>query len=183
MSIKSARGRWVGGVALTGLLLAGAGFAGAAFVEQAVGEGQRPRHRMRGPGGPEGFLPLHLLRELNLSESQREQIRAARQAKADELKELRQKTFQARRSLHQATFGGEEEMVLRQLAEGLALAEGDLAVAEAGLHREVMSILTPEQVQKLEKLRAERDARLKERMERIRERRSQRRPNEQESKP
>lgn len=176
LSVNEVNRRILGGLAAASLLLLSGRLAVGAFSQPQQGEPEaRPVFRARRFQAPMpgAVLSPRVLRELNVSESQKEQLRAARQARSEELREARDKAFESRHALHQAIVRGEEEVPLRHLAESLALAEGDLAVLEAALNREMFGILTADQWQKLEKLRAEEAERLKERIERMRERRQE----------
>lgn len=114
-----------------------------------------------------------LLRELDLSETQREQVRAA-------FEELRttgtmERLMEARKTLQEAVESGADEGTLRQLADDLGQVEGDAAVERARIHSRVQEILTPEQQAELEELKAEREERMEERRQRFEERRERRR--------
>ncbi len=102
-----------------------------------------------GPGGPMG--PLAMLRELDLSEDQRRQIRAlfeeVDQTGAPE------RLREAREALHDAIESGADESTLRERASRLGEAEGDVAVEWAGVRTRVQEILTEDQKKELEQLK------------------------------
>jgi protein CpxP len=112
---------------------------------------------------------LRMLRELDLTEAQREQVRSVfeeveRSGVPDRLRE-------ARESLQEAVESGADEATLRQHAAELGEAEGDAAVELARVRSRIQEILTPEQRQELEQLKAQ----AKERMEMHRRHREERR--------
>jgi len=128
-----------------------------------------PGHR-RGPHGLAGFLSPRLLEELNLSESQKQQIRSLREGRPEELVEARREAFEARRALNEAVLQGGDEASLESLAETLGTKEAGLALAEARRLGRILEILTPEQRQRMEELRTEVEARFQERRERFEQR-------------
>lgn len=133
------------------IALLGAAFSGVvvlASITFAQGEGRHRRgggERM-GAGGPMGML-----RELDLSDDQRQQIRALFQEV--EATGAPERLRQARESLHQAIESGADEASLRQQASQLGEAEGDAAVEWARVHARIQEILTAEQKKELEQLK------------------------------
>jgi Spy/CpxP family protein refolding chaperone len=95
--------------------------------------------------------PLAMLRELDLSEEQRGQIRAL-------FEEIDQtgtpaKLREAREALHDAIESGEDESMLREMAARLGEAEGDAAVEWARVRARVQEILTEDQKKELDQLK------------------------------
>lgn len=131
-------------------------------------EGRRGPHRehrgLRGPGA--------IFRELDLSEEQRQQLRALREQ--GPARETMERLRERREALNEAVESGADEGTIRQLAYEMAEVEGDVAVERARFHRQLMEILTPEQREQYETLREERKQRMEERRERFRERRENR---------
>jgi Spy/CpxP family protein refolding chaperone len=72
----------------------------------------------------------------------------------------------------------DENEVRARVAETSAV-EADLAVIRARLHEQIYQVLTPEQQQKAEALRAERAKRRADRLERAKQRNEQRRQQRQ----
>ena len=143
----------------------GVAVAGAMALASTAAETQG-RHGFAG-GGPAGSM--HLLRELDLTDDQRQQVRdlfeeVERSGVPDRLRE-------ARESLHQAIESGADESTLRQQADALGEVEGDAAVEFARVRSRIQEILTPEQREELERLKAQ----AKERMEMHRRHRQERR--------
>jgi Spy/CpxP family protein refolding chaperone len=136
-----------------------------------------------GPGrgrGPGGFAPGLPLQELNLTDAQQQQVRQLmEQFRVDTrtLVEQVRKGEEARRDAVEAI--PVDEGRIRSAMQQLAEAQADLAVRQARLHSEIFGLLTPDQQQQAQKLRAEREARLKQRQDRLQQRLQQRGPRPQ----
>jgi Spy/CpxP family protein refolding chaperone len=111
-----------------------------------------------GPGGPIG-LPL---RQLELSESQQEQVRAIAQSHEQELKAAGDRARQARQAVHTAiTAETFDENLIRARAAEASQIEADVAVLQARLRAEVVQqVLTSEQRERLKKFEAEAQQRM-----------------------
>lgn len=159
----------------TGVLVAGLAAVGAAAYAQGPGPG--------GPGGPGGRRgPMMMgpaadlpLRALNLTDAQRQQVRqigeqhrSNLQSAGDEL----QQAMEAQRAAVETL--PVDESAIRGTAEALAAAQTHLAIEHAQMRSEIVALLTPEQQDQLKQLQAERDARLKQRQDRMRQRRQPR---------
>ncbi len=164
------------GAVLGCALLVGAGAA----VMEAREQGQRgpgsAMGRRGGPGGPGGaggILPG--LRGLDLSTTQREQLKVAMDSHKAEFDAQRDKAVAARQAL-QAAVAAEtfDEGAVRQKSADLAIVEADGAVQRAKVHSEVWALLTPEQQTKARELRAQMTERAGQRRERLEQRRQQR---------
>jgi protein CpxP len=106
-----------------------------------------------GPGGPMGPLGGLPLRELNLSESQREQVRAIVESREAETRAIGERAMAAREALHAATTAASfDEGLVRSKAAELATVEADMAVARARVYADVFQMLTPEQQAKAKEL-------------------------------
>jgi protein CpxP len=117
------------------------------------------RGRMGGPGrgGPLAGLPL---RQLNLSDAQREQVRAITESHQAEMKAVGDRAMTARQALHAATTSPSfDEGAVRARAAELAAVEADIAVFRARLFADVFQILTPEQQAKVKELSGSRPPR------------------------
>ena len=104
-------------------------------------------------GGPMGFG----VDPRDLSDAQREQIKAIRDRHAAELKPLIEQSQAAHKALQDNVLAGGGN--LRGLALDLGKAEGDLAFANAGVELEMLAVLTPEQRQKMQDRQKEMGAR------------------------
>ena len=145
--------------------------AGSAMV-MAQGPGSRgPR------GGGPGFGGGLPLREVSLTEAQRTQVQQLVQKHRDGTRALMASALKAREAQRQAVEAiPTNESAIRAAAAALADVEADLAVQQAQLQNEIFNVLTPEQQQQLQKVRADREARMKERAQQRSQQRQQRRP-------
>ena len=110
--------------------------------------------RFGGPmGGPMGFG----VNPRDLTDAQREQVKAIHERHAAEMKPLIEEAQAARKALQDNVLAGGTN--LRALAMELGKAEGDLAFANAQIQGEVLALLTPEQRQKMQDRAKEMDAR------------------------
>jgi periplasmic protein CpxP/Spy len=170
-----------------------AGMFGAAAVAAVVttgvvhaqtqdGAAPPQRHERRGPGGPGGsgrFFggpggfggPMAMLRQLDLSEEQRTQVRQIMDGHRDELRAVGERVRAAHQAQNDAVTAAQfDEQAVRSKAAELAAVEADAAVLQAKLHSEVFAVLTPEQQAKAAELKAQRQARMQQFRERARER-------------
>ena len=110
-----------------------------------------------GPGGPLAGLPL---RELNLTESQREQVKTIVDSQEAEMRTVGERAMAARTALHAATTSPTfDEALIRAKAAELAMVEADAAVARARIFADVFQILTPEQQAKVKEISGSRPPR------------------------
>jgi protein CpxP len=126
----------------------------------------------RGPrgGGPGigGGLPL---RELELTEAQRQQVQQLVQQHRETTRALFERAQAARVAQRQAMEAIPfNESQVRAATSATAEVEADLAVQQARLQSEIHGLLTTEQQQQLQKIRADREARMKERLARPQQR-------------
>jgi periplasmic protein CpxP/Spy len=143
------------------------------------GPGGPGMRRPGGPGGPMGAV-LPGLRGLELTDAQREQVRAVMESHKAEFEAQFQKLGPARKALHDAvTAEALDESAIRQRAADVAAIEADGAVLQARVHVEVWALLTPEQQQKARDLRAQMEQRRGQVRERIEQRRGQRQERRQ----
>lgn len=112
----------------------------------------------------------HMAEQLQLTEGQRAQLKANREAGRERRKAARAEMRQVRKQLREAIESGADEATV----EDLGIRLGHLEVARAKHRQEQRmqfeSILTDEQKAKMEELRAERQARHKEHRARWQER-------------
>lgn len=151
-----------------GLLVAGLLASGAAFAQGPGGPG-----RPGGPGGRGGRLggaggDLGLpLAQLNLSDTQRQQIRQLTQRRLQDNKQVEERlraAMNARRAAMDAV--PVNEGAIRATTADLVAAETDVAILQAHLRADVMALLTPEQQDQARKFQAERGDRQDQRHER-----------------
>jgi Spy/CpxP family protein refolding chaperone len=172
----------IAGTALGVALAAGVGLATVAAREQGPGGPGGPggpRGMMGRRGGPDGPLALPL-RELALTETQREQVRTAVDAHRSEFDGIRTRMQTAHTALQDAvTADSFDEATVRQKSVEVAAVDADAAVLRAKVHSEVWALLTPEQQQKARELKAQRVERRAQMRERLEQRRNQRQQRQQ----
>lgn len=152
-----------------GAVVVGLVAVGAAAQAQGVGHGG-PRGRF-GAAGPAGDLPL---RALNLTDAQRQQVREVGERHRTNAQSAAQQLRQAMAAQRTAVETlPVDESAIRATAEALASAQTAMAIERAQRRSEVFSILTPEQQEKVKQLQAEREARMKGRLDRMHQRRQQ----------
>ena len=126
-------------------------------------------------GGPGGLIAG--LRELDLTDAQREQLRGAMESHKAEFGAHGTSMMAARKALDETvTAETFDEDAIRQKSAAVAALEADGAVLRARVHAEVWALLTSEQQQKARDLKA----RMAQRFEQMRERFEQRRDQRQE---
>jgi len=167
-----------------GLVAAGvaAVLAAAPFVVRAQ-DGRGPMHGRHGfiSGGFAG------MRQLGLTDDQRQQIRAAMTSHQDEFKGVFERVRKAREAQQAAIEQVPlNEPQIRAASSELAAAEADAAVLRARVHEQIFSVLTPEQQTKAKALaaerrqfRAERRSGWKQRMEQLKQQPNQAAPQPQ----
>ncbi len=157
-------------VLVAGAVMAMLGTSAAIVVAQPG-----PGRGRGGPGG--GFGPFATgvedLRGLDLSETQREQVRTIMQSHREESRAAQQRHATAMRALQDAT-RGTDEAAIRQQGEAVGAAVADAAVLRSRIRADVWAVLTPEQQAKAEQLRAERQTRMQERQARMQQRMQER---------
>jgi len=149
---------------MAGLLAGGAAFAqGPADTGRPGGPGGRGGRG--GPGGP-GELGLPLA-QLNLTDSQRQQVRELtrqRQQSGAQVQQRLRTAMDARRAAIDAA--PVNEGAIRATTADLVAAETEAAILQAHLRADVLALLTPEQQEQVKKLQAERETRGDNRQER-----------------
>ena len=149
---------------------------GAVVAAQGPGPGGPRRH---GPGfGPGGRQAGLALRALDLTDAQREQVRQLTQQHREQTRALVERAEAAREAQRQAMDATPFiEQQIRAAMQALAEVQTELAVQQARLQSDIYPLLTPEQQQRLQEMRAEREGRAKEHRARFQQRlRGQPRP-------
>ena len=125
---------------------------GTAVLAQPHGHAGGEHRGMRG-----GF---HGLRQLGLSDEQRQEVRRIMELHKAERQAIGERLREARRAQSEAVMAVPvDESAVRARSAELAKVETDAAVLRARMHAEVYNVLTPEQQEKAKALRAEREAR------------------------
>jgi protein CpxP len=146
-------------------LLAAAGLVAAIGVGGATLSAQGPGRR---PAGRQAGLAL---RALELTEAQRNQVRQLTEQHREQIRPLLERVRTAQESRRQAVEAIPfSEPQIRAAAQALAEAETELAVQRARMQADIYALLTPDQQARLQKMRADREARLKERLGRLQQR-------------
>jgi Spy/CpxP family protein refolding chaperone len=149
---------------LTVLILtavAGASLTAYALAGPLPGDGFPGVHKGRG---------AHLMKMLHLSADQRAQVRSVAQQHRDEVKVARRQVAEARAALEQAAESRPLDAgAVRAAADRLGVMVGERAVLRARIAGEIRQLLTPEQAERLDELKAQR----RERQDALRELRGQ----------
>lgn len=164
--------RWIAAGLMAVLALAGAPLTGAF---DAAAQGPRMRRGIEGPGrgGPMGLMGQ--FRGLDLTDSQRQQLRAVAEEHRAEFRSIAERLRAAQRAVDEAVAATVfDESLIRQRVSERAQVEADAAVLRARVHARAWQVLTPEQQQKAQELKAQREQRREERRQRMLERRQQR---------
>lgn len=140
------------------------GIVGLPMLAQAAGAGEH----CHGPArhgfwpGPEsgvhgdGIPPLPFLRDLNLSEGQRDQIFKVFHEQAPVLREKTKEIRKSHEELRALTFSAQyDEGKVKALAERSARASAEIAEIRAANLNKVYQLLTPEQRKKADERKAE----------------------------
>jgi periplasmic protein CpxP/Spy len=152
------------------IIVAGGGGAYATAQDQNTNPTARPfMGRHGGPGGrgglmgPMGMLP-RLGRALQLTDAQRDQIKAIAASHRDEWQALGTRARTAHQALQAATTANTiDDTLIRQKSADVAAVDADLAVTRAHAYAEVLQVLTADQKSKLNELKAHIQARMKNR--------------------
>jgi protein CpxP len=110
------------------------------------------------------------LRALDLTEQQREQVRAVLEQHRAENRAIAEKSRAARERMRAAAAATLDEAALRAAASSLVDAQVEAAVLRAKVRSEVLALLTEEQRQKAEEMRAKGEERQRARAERMKAR-------------
>ena len=152
---------------LSAVIVALVGSGAAALYAQgtARGRGAGPF----GPGGPggRGFAAGFALGQLDLSDTQKQQIRDITKRHRDQTQPVVQRLQQAMEAQRAAIEAiPVNEPVVRSAAQDVAAAQADMAVEQARLHSDIFAVLTVEQQEKAKQLEAQAQARAQERRQR-----------------
>ena len=133
--------------------LSAALLGGAVFSYAASDDGNPPPPQHQQGQRPERGGPMKMLRELNLTEQQQQQLKQFRESQ----KAASEANRTALRNAHTALEAAENQpgtdaAKLRSLADTEGKAAGDSAYLRAQFKQKLLSILTPEQKTKLQSL-------------------------------
>jgi periplasmic protein CpxP/Spy len=137
---------------------------GAAIAKSQTADAAPPPP-MHGPEfGMGGHMMGFFARYLDLSETQREQMKAVMQKERPALKPLMQQLHQTREQLKQYEEGAYDEAKVRTLAAQQTQTQVELTVQETRIHSELFQLLTPDQQAKMKEFEANREARMQQHM-------------------
>jgi Spy/CpxP family protein refolding chaperone len=125
-----------------------------------------PGGRMGGPMGG-AFAFREVMRDL--TDAQREQVRAIHERHADRIQPLAERAHAAHEAIHNAVMSGNESN-LQALSIEVGNAEAELTFAQAQVQSEIFKVLTAEQKQKIAERRKQMEARRGEMLKRRQER-------------
>lgn len=117
------------------------------FTDDADSESGHFKHRHKGPGP--------FAESLDLTDAQKQTLEASRAAHEPARKEARQKLRAAHEALNNAVEQNADDATITQLANDLAALIAQQEVARVKAHKEFLSVLTPEQKEKLKVVKAE----------------------------
>ena len=138
---------------------------GFVYAQDPGGPGMRGRG-MRGggpggPGGPGGFGQGLMVRQLNLTDAQKDQFRTITQQHRDQnkatMERLRTAMEAARKAVQTMPVN---EALIRSTTQDLADAQAEAAIQRAHLQSELFALLTPDQQAQAKKLQAQRESRM-----------------------
>ena len=131
---------------------------GAAQAQGPGGRGDGDGRGRGGPGGRGGGAMMLPVRELGLTDAQREQVEQIRTANR-EATQAAQKAVREAEGAQRAAVQTVplNESLVRSTTQALAMAQTDLAVQEARIFNDVWQLLTSEQQTKLRAAQSERD--------------------------
>ncbi|MGM0593445.1 MAG: Spy/CpxP family protein refolding chaperone [Pseudomonadota bacterium] len=134
------------------LILAGSLLLGGTGAALAYGGG----HFGKGGCGHHGGSMHGVKRLDNLSDGQRDQIRAIMSEQREAMRDRKDKMRDSRRALREAMQQGADEATLRPLAEKQGAAVTEMIMARARVRNQIHALLTEEQRQQLEQQRRDR---------------------------
>jgi periplasmic protein CpxP/Spy len=142
------------------------GLVAGAFAQNTTGAGDpftgRGGPGWRGdfgrPGGRGGVLGAlgPMVRQLNLSDAQKERLKSIEASHRDDVKALGDRAVAAHQGLEAAvTAETFDEATIRSRSTEVAAVEADMAVARARVRAEVLQVLTSEQQAQLKQMQAQ----------------------------
>jgi len=112
-----------------------------------------------------GMLPM-FGREIGLTDTQRDQIKAIADSHKDEWQALGDRARKAHEALNDAvTADAIDDALIRQKSADVAAVDADMAVARAHAHAEVLQLLTADQRAQIKKRQADMKDRMKNRQQ------------------
>ena len=119
----------------------------------ALGHGFQGMHGGRGDGRRHADMVEHMSRELNLTDAQKQQVKAIMDSMHATAEESHTKMEEIHKQLEAATANGQfDETQVRNLASQKAQIDADMLVEHMRMKSKVFAILTPEQRVKAEEM-------------------------------
>ena len=165
------------GAAVLTVALAG----GAQAQDRLARPGPMPPMGRMGPGGPGGpggaggpGRGFPGLRQLDLTEAQRSQVRDVMERYGPQMREIGARLRAAHDTQRKAVEAYPlNEGLVRTAAEQVGAVQAEMALVQARVYSDVYALLSPAQQQQARELAASREARMHERQERMKGRRDQ----------
>jgi Spy/CpxP family protein refolding chaperone len=152
---------------LSAVIVALVGSGAAALYAQGAARGRGAGPFGPGGSGGRGFAAGFALGQLDLSDTQKQQIRDITKRHRDQTQPVVQRLQQAMEAQRAAIEAiPVNEPVVRSAAQDVAAAQADMAVEQARLHSDIFAVLTVEQQEKAKQLEAQAQARAQERRQR-----------------
>jgi protein CpxP len=137
---------------------------GVAMLLLAVGvviASAQPHGRRGGEFGGFGMPLQYMTDVLNLTDAQQSQVKSIFEAEKPNFKALRDQQKDFRKQMDAATQGGNfDEAKVRSIAQQQSQTFVEMAVAKARVKSKIWNVLTPEQRQKAEQLKARHEQRM-----------------------
>lgn len=163
------KSRWftvVCGAALAVTVLGIVGSSGQSA--QALGKGQFGGRPMIKEAAETLGRFLILRSQLNVTPEQQANIRDIVQSHSSEIAPVAKKIVEKNRALRKEVFAEKpDDAAIRAAADQLGKAIGDAAVLAAGIRGETRKVMTPEQIEKIEKFRVYKDRAVDSLLERL----------------
>lgn len=136
-----------------GLLLAALVSLGTILAFGQQSDGENDGKRMRGHHGKRGHFGM--MKQLDLTDAQKEQIKAIRQASRESTQSLRENLKANREQLRQVTANGQfNEAQVQAIATQQSGIMAQLLVERTRVKSQIYQILTAEQKAKIEEMKA-----------------------------
>jgi periplasmic protein CpxP/Spy len=139
---------------------------GAAIAKSQTADAPAPPPMHGHEFGMQGHMMGFFAKYLDLSDAQREQMKAVMQKERPTLKPLMQQLRQAHEQLKPYEEGTYDEVKVRALAAQQTQTVAELTVQETRIHNELFQLLTPDQQAKMKEFEANREARMQQHMHR-----------------
>jgi len=155
--MKSIRNRML--IAAMAVLMA------STIVRSQTAEDTPPPPPMHGHGfGMHGRMMGFFAQKLNLTDVQKAQMKTIMEKERPTMKPLMQQDRQIEQQLRQYVEGTFDEAKVQALAAQKAQIQAQMTIAQTRTHNEMYQVLTADQKTQLKQMRADHEARMKERM-------------------